>query len=292
MPWNCCVPQCSATSNTCKGLSFHSFPTNPREKKKWIISIRSSKTPSKYAKVCGRHFKESDFLTKKTDALENKRMLLKPGAFPELHLPVRSFEKATKLRKVPVSRTKIKETSIIITPTQEIIEEVVMLDDFNVNNEISIECSSTETPSNSIATQTDVATDITTADVTSQTNFSFNFWEDSVKNMKEDQYTCIIDCTEIEMEMPSNPTHQQVTWSEYKQRPTLKALIGISERGVVMFCSDLHGGSISDREIVKRSGILSLVKEGDIILADKGFNVSDLFEQNKAALNIPPFKYD
>lgn len=101
---------------------------------------------------------------------------------------------------------------------------------------------------------------------------------------------CIIDATEIYIEKPSNPTAQQATFSVYKNRNTLKALIGIGPSGSLTFISDLYGGSISDRELTIKCGILEKDWERkDILMADRGFTIQDLFEQKGVRVNIPPF---
>ena len=41
----------------------------------------------------------------------------------------------------------------------------------------------------------------------------------------------IIDCTEFQVEKSKTPTARIQTWSEYKQRNTLKCLVGISPSG-------------------------------------------------------------
>ena len=66
-------------------------------------------------------------------------------------------------------------------------------------------------------------------------------------------------------------------FSTYKNHTTLKGLVGISPSGAITFISQLHRGSMSDREIVERSGILDLpFTEGDSVMADKGFTISDI----------------
>lgn len=55
------------------------------------------------------------------------------------------------------------------------------------------------------------------------------------------------------------------------------------------FISKLYTGSISDREIVKRCGILKLLEDGDGVMADKGFTIEDLLSPLNCSLNIPPF---
>lgn len=85
----------------------------------------------------------------------------------------------------------------------------------------------------------------------------------------------IIDATEIFVEKPSVPELQQVAFSSYKNHDTYKALIGISPGGVVAFVSKLYSGSISDRELTKKSGLLDLLERGDTVMADRDFNIQD-----------------
>ena len=69
-------------------------------------------------------------------------------------------------------------------------------------------------------------------------------------------------------------------------------------RGAIIFISQLYEGSISDNEIVKRSGFLDLLEqklrigelnEGDGIMADKGFEITEDLKKIEICLNIPPF---
>lgn len=98
----------------------------------------------------------------------------------------------------------------------------------------------------------------------------------------------IVDCTEIKVQRPSSKVLNSEFYSAYKSRTTLKCLVGIAPHGAVTFVSSLYQGSISDKEITRCSGILSLI-EGDEVMADKGFLIQDLLEPKKATLTIPPF---
>ncbi len=73
----------------------------------------------------------------------------------------------------------------------------------------------------------------------------------------------IIDATEIYVEQPRLPELQQMTFSNYKNDNTYKALIGISPSGAIIFVSKLYPGSISDKELTRQSGILELLEPGD-----------------------------
>ena len=99
----------------------------------------------------------------------------------------------------------------------------------------------------------------------------------------------IIDCTEIQCQMPRSLRLNSELFSSYKNHTTLKGLIGISPGGAITFVSQLYTGHISDREIVTRSGFLILPFErGDLVMADKGFTIEDLLPLG-VSQNIPPF---
>jgi hypothetical protein len=99
----------------------------------------------------------------------------------------------------------------------------------------------------------------------------------------------IIDGTECPIKKPKEPVLQQATFSTYKNRNTVKVLVGISPGGLVTYVSPAYGGSTSDRQICERSNLPNMCDPGDSIMADKGFNVQDLFEASMVKINIPTF---
>lgn len=101
----------------------------------------------------------------------------------------------------------------------------------------------------------------------------------------------IIDCTEIYTETPQSLANKSLMYSNYKSHMTYKALLGISPSGVITFSSDLWAGSVSDKQLTLRSGLLDLCEKGDAIMADKGFLISDLTTPREIKLIIPPLKY-
>ena len=86
----------------------------------------------------------------------------------------------------------------------------------------------------------------------------------------------IIYCIEGILEKPSVAKAQSQTYSTYKSRNTWKKLICITPAGTIFFISKGYGGGASDRFITEDCHILDKLQYGDNLMADKGFNISDL----------------
>lgn len=71
----------------------------------------------------------------------------------------------------------------------------------------------------------------------------------------------------------------------------MKILTGASPSGLISYISPAYVGCTSDRQIVERSSLATLYDPGDSIMADKGFNVQDLFAAKYIKINIPTFFY-
>lgn len=99
----------------------------------------------------------------------------------------------------------------------------------------------------------------------------------------------VIDCFEVFIERPSSLFARACTWSTYKHHNTAKLLIGIAPQGVVSFISDAWGGRASDKYITEHCGILDKLLPGDVVLADRGFDISDSVGMHQARLHIPAF---
>lgn len=99
----------------------------------------------------------------------------------------------------------------------------------------------------------------------------------------------ILDATEIPILKPSNHLEQKATFSYYKNRNTLKVMVGMSPGGMITYISPAYGGSTSDRQIIARSDLFKRLEKGDAIMADRGINVEDLFAPYGITVNIPTF---
>ena len=100
---------------------------------------------------------------------------------------------------------------------------------------------------------------------------------------------CIIDCFEIFMERPKNLLASAQCYSSYKSHCTQKYLIGITPQGTISFISNGWGGRTSDKHITENSGFLSNLLPGDLVLADRGFNITESVNSYQADLKLPAF---
>ena len=99
----------------------------------------------------------------------------------------------------------------------------------------------------------------------------------SVRERGMGEVAVMIDCTEFTAERMSMKDAAHYLFSPYKQRPTVKFVVGITTSGAFCYVSDGYGGSMTDNAVVRKSGLLDVLKEqrypeGAEVLADSGFN--------------------
>ena len=70
---------------------------------------------------------------------------------------------------------------------------------------------------------------------------------------------------------------------------TVKALVCITPCGGISAVTDLFTGSISDSELVERSGMLDIFEPGDAILVDRGVNILEACTARKLDMIMPSF---
>ena len=99
----------------------------------------------------------------------------------------------------------------------------------------------------------------------------------------------IIDCFEVFIDKPSNVLAKVQTYSSYKSHNTAKFLISITPQGTITYISKAWGGRVSDKHITQHCGYLDKLLPGDVILADRGFNISELVGSRGAEVKIPAF---
>ncbi|KAL0993151.1 hypothetical protein UPYG_G00103900 [Umbra pygmaea] len=116
------------------------------------------------------------------------------------------------------------------------------------------------------------------------TSMPHQFVESFGKNV-----AAIVDCFEVFIEKPSNVLARAQTFSQYKHANTMKYLIVITPQGVISFISNGWGGRTSDKHITEQSGFLNKLLPGDIVLADRGFNIRESVGMMCAEVKIPTF---
>lgn len=69
----------------------------------------------------------------------------------------------------------------------------------------------------------------------------------------------------------------------------MKVLIAIAPTGAITFISKAWTRRVSDKVITQKCGILDHIEYGDVVLADRGFNIQDDLALIGARLEIPSF---
>ena len=70
---------------------------------------------------------------------------------------------------------------------------------------------------------------------------------------------------------------------------TVKFLIGITPNGAISYLSKCWECRVTDKYITMNSGFFNLLKQEDVVFADRGFDISDDIAIQGATLVIPCF---
>ena len=99
----------------------------------------------------------------------------------------------------------------------------------------------------------------------------------------------ILDCFEIFIEKSSDQEARTQTYSSYKSHDTIKFLIGRAPQGVIILISKGWGGKNGEKHITENAGFLKHILPGEVVLADRGFNIEDSLSLCGIQLKIGAF---
>ena len=101
---------------------------------------------------------------------------------------------------------------------------------------------------------------------------------------------CIIDCSEIFIQRPTSLiARAQTAYSSYKGHNTVKFFLAINPTGTIIFLSKCWGVRVSDKHLTNECGFYRKLLPGDLVLADRGFDITDELALHGASLAIPSF---
>ena len=96
-----------------------------------------------------------------------------------------------------------------------------------------------------------------------------------------------VDCTEGIPENPRVANTQSQTYLTYKWRNTWKKLISVTPTGKVSFISKYCSACASDQFITEGCHILDKLQNGENLMTDNGFSISDLLISKGSQLFYP-----
>jgi hypothetical protein len=96
----------------------------------------------------------------------------------------------------------------------------------------------------------------------------------------------VVDATEIQCQGTSGLAKSRMLFSSYKNNYTYKFLVAVTSSGAICFVSFAYPGKISDFKITEVCGILDLLRSGDLVLADRGFNIQSLLAKHYAGVLV------
>lgn len=101
----------------------------------------------------------------------------------------------------------------------------------------------------------------------------------------------VFEYAELRHEDTSTRLLKSQSYKDYKSSYTYKGLIGLAPNGAVTFASRLLAHSLSDAELLLKSGILQLCEKDDAVLVDVDFVIGDVCTEHGIKMYHSPYKY-
>lgn len=93
--------------------------------------------------------------------------------------------------------------------------------------------------------------------------------------LKKDAVRGVLDCIEINIQIPKCTNCRHSTYSCYKQSETTKFLYCITPGGLISFVSKAYSGNSTDTFIFHNENLINQFDYGDAIIVDKGFLIEE-----------------
>ena len=100
--------------------------------------------------------------------------------------------------------------------------------------------------------------------------------------------TVVIDCFEVFIEKSPNLLARAQTFSSYKHH-TITILVGITPQVTISFVLEARGGRVSVKFLTENCGFVEKLIPGDMVMADRGFTITESVGLRHAKLVIPAF---
>ena len=100
----------------------------------------------------------------------------------------------------------------------------------------------------------------------------------------------IVDCSDLQIQVSSDPQLQYATWPEYHHFNGVKILGAVTPCGAFVYSSPAFPAKASDNAMTELSGFLRHLEKGGTFAADKGFTLFYKLNKLDCFLYIPRFK--